>query len=198
MPNVAPRMSYGLWGLMCAGLFIAQPVIADEGGSSFWLPGQFGSLAATPVEPGWSLPLVFYHTDVNAEAGKEFEVGGFITAGLHAKADLLIAVPTYTFAEPVLGGQAAISVAGIYGRMAVDVNATLAGPHGDTLSLDDNDALTSVGDLFPSASLRWADGSNNYMIYSMFNVPVGSYEDGRLANIGINHWAADVGAHTPI
>jgi hypothetical protein len=26
----------------------------DEGGVSFWLPGQFASLAAAPAEPGWS------------------------------------------------------------------------------------------------------------------------------------------------
>jgi len=29
---------------------------ADENGVSFWLPGIFGSLAATPQQPGWSLP----------------------------------------------------------------------------------------------------------------------------------------------
>src|SRR5436305_615448 len=27
---------------------------ADEGGVSFWIPGFFGSLAATPQQPGWS------------------------------------------------------------------------------------------------------------------------------------------------
>jgi hypothetical protein len=26
---------------------------ADEGGVSFWAPGVFGSLAATPQQPGW-------------------------------------------------------------------------------------------------------------------------------------------------
>ena len=30
---------------------------ADQGGISFWLPGSFGSLAATPVTPGWALGL---------------------------------------------------------------------------------------------------------------------------------------------
>jgi hypothetical protein len=39
---------------------------ADESGISFWLPGQFGSLAATPVAPGWSLGSVYYHTSVEA------------------------------------------------------------------------------------------------------------------------------------
>ena len=44
-----------------AGLSIAMlaslPGVAhaDEGGVSFWVPGFFGSLAATPQQPGWSL-----------------------------------------------------------------------------------------------------------------------------------------------
>ena len=44
-----------------AGLSIAMlaalPGVAhaDENGISFWVPGFFGSLAATPQQPGWSL-----------------------------------------------------------------------------------------------------------------------------------------------
>ena len=34
---------------------------ADEGGVSFWVPGQYGSFAAIAPSPGWSLPLVFYN-----------------------------------------------------------------------------------------------------------------------------------------
>ena len=33
---------------------------------SFWLPGQFGSLAAVPAQPGWSFANIYYHTDVSA------------------------------------------------------------------------------------------------------------------------------------
>ena len=36
---------------------LAMPAHADEGGVSFWLPGQFGSFAAVPSEPGFSLSL---------------------------------------------------------------------------------------------------------------------------------------------
>ncbi|SDS09248.1 hypothetical protein [Bradyrhizobium canariense] len=28
---------------------------ADEGGVSFWIPGNYGSLAAAPLTPGWAL-----------------------------------------------------------------------------------------------------------------------------------------------
>jgi hypothetical protein len=39
---------------------------ADEDGVSFWIPGFFGSLAATPQQPGWSLAAINYFTDVRA------------------------------------------------------------------------------------------------------------------------------------
>ncbi|MDZ5435931.1 hypothetical protein T3H00_25120 [Pseudomonas fluorescens] len=39
---------------------------ADDGAISFRLPGQFGALAATPVEPGWSLPPIYYHFSAEA------------------------------------------------------------------------------------------------------------------------------------
>src|SRR5215471_19659832 len=52
---------------------------ADEGGVSFWLPGFFGSLAAAPQQPGWSLTSIYYHTSVSAGAdvarAREFETG---------------------------------------------------------------------------------------------------------------------------
>ena len=33
---------------------------ADEGGASFWLPGQYASLAAVPPTPAWSLSTDAY------------------------------------------------------------------------------------------------------------------------------------------
>ena len=39
---------------------------ADEGGVSFWLPGQYSSFAATPTEPGWSLPVIYFHSSADA------------------------------------------------------------------------------------------------------------------------------------
>jgi hypothetical protein len=39
---------------------------ADEDGTSFWIPGFFGSLAAAPQQPGWSLTSILYNTNVSA------------------------------------------------------------------------------------------------------------------------------------
>src|SRR5260370_28988395 len=99
--------------------FLADAAYADEGGVSFWLPGTFGSLAATPQVPGWSMAEVYYHTSVSAfgavAAAREIQIGRFsptvnvnLNASLHAQADLLLLDPTYTVATPRLGGQLAL------------------------------------------------------------------------------------------
>ena len=103
---------------------------ADDGGISFWLPGQFGALAAAPVAPGWSLPLVYYHVSASDDRNKAVPRGGRTTFGLDASADLLFASPTYTFAEPLLGAQAAISVIAAVGRSEASVDLTRTGPAG--------------------------------------------------------------------
>ena len=85
---------------------------ADESGLSFWLPGLYGSLAATPTTPGWSVAAIYYHTTVNASgaaaASREFQFGRFsptvninLNLALAGQADLMLIAPTYTFATPV-------------------------------------------------------------------------------------------------
>jgi hypothetical protein len=86
---------------------------ADEGGVSFWIPGFFGSLAAAPQQPGWSLTNMAYQTSVSADAGvaiaRERTLGNIpvnlnlsasLTANLSARADLDIFMGTYVFKTP--------------------------------------------------------------------------------------------------
>lgn len=184
-----------------------QTAHADESGVSFWLPGQFGSLAAVPQTPGWSLGTVYYHTSVGGSgavaAAREIQIGRIpatvnvsLNASLNAHADLLILAPTYTFGTPVLGGQLAAGVTGIFGRNAVGVDGTLTanvGPFGAFRTGSISDSLTSVGDLYPMVTLKWNDGVHNWMTYATGDVPVGAYDPTRLANIGIGHGAIDGG-----
>ena len=179
--------------ILVLALFSSASTYADEGGTSFWLPGQYGSLAAVPAEPGFSLPLVYYHASTDAGGSKQFAQGGNIRLGLDVDIDLLLAIPTYVFANPVFGGQVTLSVAGVYGRADASVDATLTGPNGGVLSGSTSDSLTAFGDLYPSASLRWNHGVHNTMVYAMAGVPVGSYNVDRLVNIGTNHWSVDGG-----
>jgi hypothetical protein len=176
-----------------ATLCLVASAHADEGGVSFWLPGQYGSFAAAPGEPGWSLPLLYYHSSTDANASRLFRRGGVLAAGLDVQADLAMAVPTYVFGTPVAGGQASVGITGLFGRARVETSGTLTGPLGGSLSGGQSDTLTSVGDLYPTASLKWNQGSHSFMAYTIAGVPVGSYEVGRLANIGTNHWSLDAG-----
>lgn len=166
---------------------------ADEGGVSFWLPGQFGSLAAVPGTPGWSLGSVYYHLSADAGGSREFVVGGRVVAGLDARGDLVFVVPTFTFAQPVAGGQASLALAGAFGRMRAGIDATLTGPRGNAITLSEDDAKTGGSDLYPLGTLKWNRGVHNFMVYAMAGIPVGAYQKGRLANIGLNHWSIDGG-----
>ena len=179
--------------LCSTGTLISSLASADEGGTSFWLPGQYGSMAAVPSDPGWSMPLIYFHNSADAEGSREFSTAGEITLGMEADIDLLLAVPTYAFANPVWDGQLTLSVASVYGNADVGVDATLTAPGGGPVSGSETDSKTAFGDLFPSATLRWNDGVHNSMAYVMAGVPVGSYDVSRLANIGTNHWSLDGG-----
>jgi hypothetical protein len=181
---------------------------ADEGGVSFWLPGQYGSLAAVPQTPGWALGTIYYHTNVtgsgNVAAAREISTGRIpanvnvnLNLSLSGQGDLIVLAPSYTFATPVLGGQLAISMASVYGKNAASIAGTLtavAGPIVATRTGMLEDALISYGDLYPTATLRWNHGVNNYMAYVSGDIPVGDYSPMRLANLGIGHGAVDAGA----
>jgi hypothetical protein len=119
-----------------------------------------------------------------------------LDAELRARADIGVLSPSYVFATPVLGGQLAVNVLAIYGRQQADINANIAGslgPIGFATSRNVSDSLTAFGDVFVQPTLRWNQGVNNYMVYAMTNLPVGSYDPSRLVNLGLGHWSIDAG-----
>ena len=201
------RRQLSIWAIPALLLLSPEVSRADESGVSFWLPGQVNSLAAVPQTPGWSLGTVYYHTTVGASGGvaaaREIQIGKFpatvnvsLNANLSAQADLLFLNPTYTFATPVLGGQFAVGVTGIFGRSAATIDGTLsAGIGGFAASRMGSigDSITSVGDLYPMMTLKWNSGVHNFMTYATGDIPVGAYDSSRIANLGIGHGAIDGG-----
>jgi hypothetical protein len=196
-------------GLAAMSLVWSQAARADEGGVSFWVPGFFGSLAATPQVPGWSLATIYYHTSVSAGPdvafARQVPVGhlnvnftGNVNAHLDADADLGLAIPQYVFATPVLGGQAAVALITSVGSNRVSVDAALTGNlglggPGFTVGGSRADSVLGFGDVIPQASLRWNSGVHNWMTYITGDIPVGAYDPDRLANIGLGHGAIDFG-----
>src|SRR5689334_22898395 len=159
---------------------------ADENGISFWVPGFFGSLAATPQQPGWSLANIYYHTSVSAGAdvarAREFSLGRVpanltvnanLNLSLNATGNLGFVIPTYVFETPVFGGQASVSLIGAYGVVGTSLAGTLAGvvtgPLGNSVPFARSDFISDTtwgfGDLIPQFALRWNAGVHNYMTY---------------------------------
>lgn len=196
-----------------ASLVLPDIAAADEGGVSFWVPGFFGSLAAAPQQaPGWSLTTIYYHTSVSAGAevarAREIAIGRFpvnltatVNANVNANVNLGLVAGTYTFATPVLGGQAQASLLATYGSnstsLAGSIVGSITGPGGGTLPFSRFDSIDSsiigFGDLLPMFAIRWNAGVHNYMTYITGDIPVGMYQSTRLANLGIGHGAIDAG-----
>ena len=173
----------------CSGVGdYSQAAHADENGVSLWVPGLFGSLAAAPAVPGWSLGTVAYHTSVSASgnvaAARQISIGQVpatatvnLNANLDARGDLLFIAPTYTFATPVLGGQLAVGVTGIVGNLDTSIAGTLTAQVGPIVATRNgflSDSLTGVGDLYPLVTLKWNQGVHNWMVYGFGDIPVGA------------------------
>jgi hypothetical protein len=195
-----------------ASLLASGPARADQGGVSFYVPGLYGSFAASPLVPGWSLATIYYHTSVEASgalaAAKQIEIGRLnprnvpanlsLDLNLTGRADLVFALPQYVFEQKIFGGQFALGMLTAYGRNSATLDGTLSasvGPLTATKSGSISDSVTAFADIFPQASLRWNAGVHNLMVYTTTNVRVGSYDRTRLANtgLGFNGWDSGLG-----
>jgi hypothetical protein len=156
---------------------------ADEGGSSFWVPGSYAWQAAVPASVGWSIATSYYHATANTDPSLNVSRGNNLISGLYTSSNLLMVTPTYALPTPVFGGQLELSVTFQMGNYtAADAGTTIA------------DSMTAVGDLSPAAALKWVVGDvHNFMTYVDGNVPVGNYDPSRLATIGLGRWAIDGG-----
>src|SRR6476620_7838804 len=68
------------YAVTAASLLLCPDVShADQGGGSFWFPGQLASLVAVQQTPGWALGVIYYHSNVaaagSAAAAREILTG---------------------------------------------------------------------------------------------------------------------------
>jgi hypothetical protein len=203
------RRRAGVLGLTLLGGTLTAPTaaLADEGGVSFWIPGFFGSLAAAPLQPGFSVTAIDYHDSVRAGAdvalARDITIRGFntnlnvnINADLNSRIDFGFVIPSYTFEQRFLGGQATIALLTGVGHVRTTLEGTIAGnlgPFGFSRFGSITDQTTAPSDLIPMFNLRWNEGVNNYITYVTGDLPVGEYDRTSLANTGIGHYALDGG-----
>ena len=187
-------------GALCALAFTASPqnALADAGGVGLWLPGLFGSLAATPGVPGWSYSSIYLHLQANSAGAQTFVTSngarGTVVSGINAHGDALALGITYVSPLSVLGGQAAFSVLAAPGNVGIGIDATLTGPRGNAISGTSIDNRTTVSDVFYQGTLKWNQGVHNEMVYITGNIPSGTYDPTRLANLNLGFVGYDVGA----
>jgi hypothetical protein len=205
-----PRDARAVGLAILLGGFLTAPTgaVADEGGVSFWLPGLFGSLAAVPQQPGWQVTAMEYYDSVKAGGdvalARDITIKGFTTslkaninANLNSHIDLGLVIPSYVFAQSVLGGQASVSMMTVLGNVDTTLQGQIAGtlgPFGFSKFGSRTDEITAAGDLLPMFALRWNEGVNNFMTYVTGDLPVGQYDRTSLANTGIGHYTLDGGA----
>jgi hypothetical protein len=182
------------WGLSIAACLLgAARAAADEGGVSFWLPGQYSSFGAMPSNPGWSSETVYYYAAASAQAGINFRRGGGLQVGLSSPVHLAMFTPTYSFETPIFGAQFAIGISAVVGKNSTSASATLTGPGGGTLAGAHSDSVVGFGDPSPTATLKWTKDDHYFMLYGTTGIPIGAYDINRMSAIGLGHWAADAG-----
>lgn len=174
-----------LAGIPLAG---AHRALADEGGVSFWLPGQYGSFAAVAPAPGFSLPMQSYCYTGSVAGDRALDRGGVLGFGLDTQFCGQFFAPTWTPDTKILGARPSLSIAFFPGWNGTSAN--LVGPNAAASRSDD---LGGFGDLYPTVQLFWNKGVHNWMGYLTGDIPVGSYDPDRLSNLGIGHAAIDTG-----
>lgn len=106
-----PTQPSRIGALALAGLTLSgASARADQGGVSFWLPGQYASFAAVAPDPGWSLPVNFYTYSGSVGASRTLPRGKLVAGGLRGALDELFIVPTYTLDTTVLGARPSFSL----------------------------------------------------------------------------------------
>src|SRR4029077_10418637 len=142
-----------------------------EGGTSFWLPGQYAGFAGQSPSPGWSLPTEVYYYSGSAPDSSAAQ-GTAVAPGTRSQSWQLSLSPTYAPATTVLGGQPALFLS-----VGVGGNATQADQNGSA-NLG-SQTVSGLTDVSPGASLGWTDGNDYWLVYLVGNIPVGSYESQR-------------------
>jgi hypothetical protein len=182
----------------------AKPAIADEGGVSFWVSGFFGSLAAAPQQPGFSLATIYYHTSVSAGGKVAFarqvhrgnitaNLTGSVTADLDARAGSRLRHTKLCVRHSGIRWSSDRATGGSiwtqpdFCRCNIDRRGFIG-------SGGLSESVTGFGDLVSQFNVRWNGGVHNFMTYVTGNLTVGGYESNRLVNLGIGHNAIDASA----
>jgi hypothetical protein len=178
-------------------LMVASPAAADDGGASFWTPGQYASFAATQTDPGWSVGLETYLSKGSSPSGVVTDArNGIRVSGRVLTQAYEYVVPGYTFDGTVLGGQ--LYLGATFGYAWINNKADSVLEQRDrksivTIQTNIDELGWGTTDINPLATLKWNVGDHNFMVYATGNVPTGYYDKTVLGTPGLGFWAIDGG-----
>jgi hypothetical protein len=187
----------------------AEGARASEAATNIYLLGSQGPMAGFVPPPGTYLSdyKYYYQGSAEGEAALAFSLRRGVGANVDLSAEVhvqaFVEVPSVLAVTPhkIWGGNVGFGFATPVGWQNVDVDLTaqaaltLPPPLNITLErearLELEDDLVAFGDPQPFAIIGWHDGNWHWKLGTILNVPIGSWERRRLANIGFGYWALD-------
>ena len=182
--TVASRVARGLtiataaFSVLCGTTNHASAI---EGATNFYLLGSRAHLAG--ILPG---PGSYFANDTyiyNANASANLPLGGLVAGEVAATAVIDLMTGSHVLPVQFLGGSVAIGLTVPVGWQ--EIKASLGGP-----GISDDDF--EFGDPVLVGALGWHRGNFHWQIGGLLNVPIGSWNNGDLVNLGFNRWAFDL------
>lgn len=171
---------------LLAVLLAGNAVHGTEGGTGHYQPGAVATLIdLAPTKPGWVVQPIYLH--YQGDASGNLPVAGTPAAELDVRSDAVLFGGLYTFELPAEG--AFYSVGAYLPYVWMRANADVQTPFG---TVRRRDTESGFGDLsLIPAMLAWKSGFWQLDALLPIYAPIGSYEEGRLANPGLNYWTFD-------
>ncbi|WP_295413852.1 transporter [uncultured Thiodictyon sp.] len=162
--------------------------LAAEGGVGHYLPGGMATLIdRPPTKPGWVVEPIVLHYEGSASASRAIPIAGTLTAGLRASSDAVMLGGLYTLTQTPFGAHYSLGAYVPY--VWASVTAQLDTPLG---TVRRRDRAAGFGDLtLIPAMLAWQTGFWQVSATLPVYAPTGQYQQGRLANPGLNYWTFD-------
>ena len=145
-----------------------------------------------PTAPGWSITTQYIHLDAVAGGGTALQHNASIVAGLHARVDAGVLLPTYTSrrrAGRPIDDRCGRRARQYRGRHQRDADGA-ARQHDFRICVDNR---VTWADVYYLGELKWNMGVNNFMTYVFGNIPSGTYDSTRLANLSAGYVEVDAG-----
>ncbi len=178
--------------ILCGTFGVAHAV---EGGRSLYLLGKRGPLAGLIPKPGTYITNDVYH--YSGSTDQKLPIAGIVSQDVTADATSNLFQTTWITDTELQDARLALGLLIPYSHVRVGArgSATYAGI---PIKAELSDKVSAFGDPVIAASLGWRRPDGNklraWSLYGSLFVPVGSYEEGRLANAGANRWGLDTGA----